>query len=325
MALVKLILNNTVTPLLWTELTKQGERAIDQMRFKLPSNRDATVNHELLYLQDMANLEKLTAIYNFQGIVSDESGNSNNGTATDITYGSDKWSGKAAVFNGTTSKVVVPNSTTLAFTGEFDVFVWVKWTATTTGMYVLSKRIEGDVFQDNVYQNNVFSASTDLGIGIQVNAATAGDVRATVGVTAITSSTAGFNDGEWHLIRVVRDSANLVTLFVDNISKGTATITGTQATTSNLYIGSDFYGGYFSGTIARVRLYKDGNVLKENARLIYASRNPRSTIKFGGKVTKIDNQLGMKEIIAQSFGKILAETEIRGHVMGHYGMNESEA
>ena len=86
MALVKLILNNTVTPLLWTELTKQGERAIDQMRFKLPSNRDATVNQQLLYLQDMANLEKLTAIYNFQGIVSDESGNSNNGTATDITY-----------------------------------------------------------------------------------------------------------------------------------------------------------------------------------------------------------------------------------------------
>jgi len=314
MASTKLILNSVTTPVLWTELIKQGERAIDQFRFKLPSHKSAGVNNTVIYLQDMANLEKLTAIYNFQGIVSDESGNSNDGTATSITYGDDKWNGKSATFNGTTSRVVVPDSTSLAFAGELDIFVWAKWTATTTGMYLLSKRIEGDVFQPNVYQNNVFTALADLGIGIQVNAATAGDVRVSLGTTSVTSSSAGFNDGEWHLIRVVRDSANLVTLYVDNTSKGTATITGTMTTSQPLYIGSDFSGGYFNGSIARVRLYKDGSVLKENAYLIYALKNSRSTIKFGGKVTKIDNQLGMKEIIAHSFGKILAETEIRGQV-----------
>ena len=314
MALTKLILNNVTTPVMWTELTKQGERAIDQFRFRLPSHKSAVVNNTVLYLQDMANLEKLSAIYNFQGIVSDESGNSNDGTATSVTYGTDKWNGKSATFNGTSSRVEVADSTSLAFAGEFDIFVWAKWTATTTGMYLLSKRIEGDVFQPNVYQNNVFTALADLGIGIQVNAATAGDVRASIGTTSVTSSSAGFNDGEWHLIRVVRDSANLVTLYVDNASKGTATITGTTVTSQPLYIGSDFSGGYFNGSIARVRLYKDGNVLKENAYLIYSQKNSRSTIKFGGKVTKIDNQLGMKEIISQSFGKILAETEIRGQV-----------
>ena len=222
---------------------------------------------------DIANLEYLTAIYNFQGILSDESGNSNNGTGTSITYGTDKWNGKSATFNGTTSRVAVPDSTSLAFAGELDIFIWAKWTATTTGMYLLSKRIEGDVFQDNVYQTNVFSTSTDLGIGIQVNAATAGDVRVSLGSTSITSSSAGFNDGEWHLIRVVRDSANLVTLYVDNASKGTATITGTTVTSQPLYIGSDFSGGYFNGSIARVRLYKDGNVLKAD---IYQGLQERS-------------------------------------------------
>ena len=314
MALVKLILDGTTTPILSSSLEKQGERAIDQFKFQLPTNRSASVNDSVTYLQDIANLEYLTAIYNFQGIVSDESGNSNNGTATSVTYGTDKWNGKSATFNGTTSRIVVPNSTSFAFTGQFDVFIWAKWTATTTGMYLLSKRIEGDVFQDNVYQTNVFSTSTDLGIGIQVNAASAGDVRVSVGTTSITSSSAGFNDGEWHLVRVSRNVSNLVTLYVDNISKGTATVTGTMATSQSLYIGSDFYGGYFAGSVARLRLYNGGNVLTENATLIYSTRNPRSTIKFGGKVTKISNMLGMKEITTQSFGKILAETEIRGQV-----------
>jgi len=313
MALTKLILNNTVRRTLETSLTKQGERAIDQFRFKLPSNLSATVNHNVLYLQDLANLENLVGIWNFQSIVSDESGNSNNGTATAITYGDDKWSGKTAVFNGSTSRVAVADSTSLALTGEMDIIIWVKWTATTTGMYLLSKRIEGDVFQPNVYQNNVFTALADLGIGIQVNAATAGDVRVSLATTSVTSSTAGYNDGEWHMIRVSRDSANLVTLYVDNVSKGTATITGTMATSQQLYIGSDFSGGYFSGSISRVRIY-NAVLLKESITLLYNARNPRSTIKFGGKVTKIDNELGVKSIVAQSFGKILAETEIRGQV-----------
>jgi len=314
MALVKLILDGTTTAILSSSLEKQGERAIDQFKFQLPTHRSATINDSVTYLQDIANLEYLTAIYNFQGILSDESGNSNNGTGTSITYGTDKWNGKSATFNGTTSKIVVPDSTSFAFTGQFDVFMWAKWTATTSGMYLMSKRIEGDVFQDNTYQTNVFSTSGDAGIAIQVNAATAGDVRCLVGGTVITSSTAGYNDGEWHLVRLVRDSANLVTLYVDNISKGTATVTGTMATSQLLYIGSDFYGGYFAGSIARLRLYNGGNVLTENATLIYSIRNPRSTIKFGGKVTKISSMLGMKEITTQSFGKILAETEIRGQV-----------
>ena len=119
-------------------------------------------------------------------------------------------------------------------------------------MYVLSKRVEGDVFQDNVYQDNVFATNADAGWAIQVNATTAGDVKVSVGTGSVTSSSAGFNDGEWHLIRVTRNAANLVTLYVDNVSKGNATISGSTVTGSSLYIGSDFYSGYFNGDIARV-------------------------------------------------------------------------
>ena len=183
-------------------------------------------------------------------------------------------------------------------------------------MYLKSKRIEGDVFQDNVYQNNVFSASTDAGIAIQVNAATAGDVRVLAGGTAITSSTAGFNDGNWHLVRVSRNTSNVVTLYVDTISKGTATVTGTLSTTQDLKIGSDFFGVYFNGEISRVRFYSS-ILTGQQPRNIYNKRNPRTVIKFGGRITKLDSELTARQIIAQSFGKILAETEINGQVFNN--------
>ena len=47
---------------------------------------------------------------------------------------------------------------------------------------------------------------------------------------------------------------------------------------------------------------------------LYSDRNPRSVIKFGGKITKIDSDLVKTDLVAQSFGKILAETEINGTV-----------
>ena len=46
MGLVKLFINNVVKPLHEVELTKEGERAIDQIRLKTPKSVDPTVNQE---------------------------------------------------------------------------------------------------------------------------------------------------------------------------------------------------------------------------------------------------------------------------------------
>ena len=313
MALAKVVINNIVNTLYSASLTKEGERAVDQMRVSIPKSTTVTVNQEIRYVQDMIDTARLVAIYNFQGNAEDESGYSFHGTASNLTYGTDIWGGKSGSFNGTSTNVTVAHTSRFDFSSQFDILVWAKWTSTTTGMYLLSKRIEGDVFQENVYQTNVFTQAGDAGLFIQANAATAGDVRVQVGGTVITSSTAGYNDGEWHLIRISRNRDNLVTLSIDTLSKGTATITGDVTTTSSLTIGSDFYGNYFNGEIARVRIYND-NIVDEAASSIYSERNPRSVIKFGGKITKIDSDLVKTELVAQSFGKILAETEINGTV-----------
>ena len=313
MALVKLFINSIEKTLYEADLTKEGERAIDQITLKVPRAVNPTVNQEIKYLQDMTDMSELIAVYNMQGNAEDESGYGHDGTATSLTYGTDSWDGKSAIFNGSSSQISVANNSRFDFSTDFDIYVWAKWTSTTSGMTLLTKRAVGDVFQDNVFQNNVFHNQGDVGFRIQVNAATAGDVRTQIGGTVITSSSAGFNDGNWHLIRVARDSSNVVTLYVDTVSKGTATITGTQTTATNLYIGSTSSSSYFNGEISRVRVYS-GILTGNQPNNIYNKRNARTVIKFGGKITKLDSEITSRKIVAQSFGKILAETEINGQV-----------
>ena len=275
-------------------LKKEGERAIDQLETELKPFETVETNNTLYYLQDMISLDNLSAIYNFQNTEKDESGNNNHGTATDITYGDGSWDDKIALFNGTSSMISIPDNNTLDLSGKFDIFIWANWSSTTQE-YLLSKR-----------------SSTSDGVAISVNGTTSGDVTVDINGTTITSSTAGYNGTSLVLIRVVRDENNLVTLFINDVSKGSATIAGDLTNTESLVIGRDYSTGYYSGNIARLRIYKDYNAEVVEASNLYSNRNSRSTMKFGGFVTKIEDETKVKKITAQSFGKVLAETEIRG-------------
>ena len=325
MAVAKLLINSVAKSAIEVKLAKEGDRAIDQMQFKVPYNVDVTTNQDVHWLQDYVNLDNLSAIYNFQTSVKDESGNSNHGTASNITYGEDKWYAFAALFNGTSSKIEVPDSNDLDLSGKFDIIVWLKWTATTTSMPILSKR----------------TTAID-GWQLEVNTSSAGDISFKIGTTTIISSSAGYNDDSYHMVRVTRKANNLITLYVDNVSKGSAT-NNTNATstailkmgtgsllgtgvnlfqpTSGLFQSNIFDTGlyypsqavkYFAGSIARVRLYKDYNLTDGENIKLWTKNNPRSVMKFGGKITKIEDEISKKDIIAHSFGKVLGETEIRG-------------
>lgn len=297
MTLVKLIVNNVVATPLEADLKKEGDRAIDQMQFKVARNVSVASNNEVIWMQDYVNLENLSAVYNLQATEKDESNNDNHGTATNITYVDGAWDDFAAQFNGTNSKIVVPDSNSLDFSGQFDILVWVNWTATTTSMPILSKR-----------------SAANNGWQLEVNTTTAGDVSFRVGSSIVTSSSAGFNDGNYHLIRVTRNSSNLITLFVDGVSKGTVSSSTNLTDTNTLDIGTDSVDSdYFAGIISRIRLYKS-QILDTEANKIYTKRNPRTVMKFGGYVTKIEDKTTHSEVIAQSFGKILGESEIRGTV-----------
>ena len=100
MAFVKLFINSIEKRLYEADLTKEGERAIDQIKLKVPKAVNPIINQELKYLQDMTDIKNLIAVYNLQGNVEDEGGYSHHGTATSLTYGTDSWDGKSAIFNG---------------------------------------------------------------------------------------------------------------------------------------------------------------------------------------------------------------------------------
>ena len=290
---IKLFINDVSRTPLKVKLKKEGERSIDQIDIRLPQNISVSTNDELIYLQDMANLESISGFYNLQGNVKDESGLKNHGTASNITYTDGQWNGKHASFNGTSSMITIPDADEFDFDGKFDILIWAKWSSTAQ-QYLLTKR-----------------SSSSNGLSISVNGTTAGDITVDIGGTALTSSTAGYNDGDNHLIRLSRDADNLVTLYVDNVSKGTSTISYDTTDTNSLIIGRDHTTGYYAGEIGRVRIYKGGNITDQEHTNIFTKRNSRTTLKFGGYVTKVENKTTHNTLLAQSFGKMLAETEVR--------------
>jgi len=293
--ITKLFIDGVKKDALLCKLTKEGDRAIDQISVSVPRTVSLTTNQKIHWLQDYVTLENLSAIYNFHTSVKDESGNNNHGTASNLTYGVGKWNGFSGVFNGSSTVVTVSDASTLDFSGKFDIIIWTKWTSTSE-QYLVSKR-----------------SATSNGWAVSVNKTTAGNVTFKIGSTDITSSSSGYNDGEWHMIRVTRNASNVITLYVDNVSKGTATVSTNLTDTNSLLIGKDYNGNFFNGQICRLRLYN--NVITDiEATKLYTKNNPRSTMKFGGRVTKIEDKTSHKEIIGQSFGKILGETEIRGEV-----------
>jgi len=326
MVQLKILVGDNYTPksVLESQLTKEGDRAVDQMEFTIPKNESVLTNDKVFYQQDIANLDNLSLCINFQNSVKDESGVFNHGSASNITYeDEDEFYGTQASFNGSSSYVSVPDNNNLDMSGMFDIFVWAKWTATGNG-HIIDKR----------------AGSYPDGYALSVNRTTAGDVAFKMGGIVITSSSAGYNDGAKHLIRVKRDSNNLVTLYVDGVSKGTSTITYNGTNTNALLIGkgdthnitklfqSNIFqanvfdsttqystgttGNFFNGKILRLRIYKDKNLSDSQALLIKDKVNPKTILKFGGYVTKIERNDSKKRVTAQSFGKILVETEVRG-------------
>ena len=59
MARVKLFINGVVKTVLYAELEKSGERAIDQIKIQLPPNASADVNDKIHLVQDFLDLKNL--------------------------------------------------------------------------------------------------------------------------------------------------------------------------------------------------------------------------------------------------------------------------
>jgi hypothetical protein len=187
----------------------------------------------------------LVAAYGFNegagSTVTDASGNGNAGAITGATWTTQGKFGSALSFDGSSSLVVIPGSSSLNVTTGMTLEAWIFPTATQSGWRTIMQR-EVDAY--------FLNASTD-----------AGPLRPGGGATisgnglVVTGPTASPVSG-WTHIAMTFDG-NTLTLYVNGTPVATRGATGAVQTNTNaLRIGGNVpYGEFFTGIIDEVRVY----------------------------------------------------------------------
>ncbi|MEI6556638.1 MAG: LamG-like jellyroll fold domain-containing protein [Paludibacter sp.] len=180
----------------------------------------------------------LVAYYPFNGNANDASGYGNNGTVYNATLTTDRFSNanKAYSFDGSSSYIDVPNSTSLNFTNQFTISSWIKTNFTTDWQRIVDK---GQQATSNGYVLDM------IGNSVRLNA----NYEFTTNAT-ITNNT-------WkHIVTVYYNG--VAQIYIDGILNNTITSTATSlvACTNNIKIGKA-NGNllYFHGSIDDIRIY----------------------------------------------------------------------
>jgi chitodextrinase len=185
----------------------------------------------------------LVAAYSFNEgsgtTVTDASANGNAGTISNASWTSGKYGG-ALAFNGSSSRVTIPNAPTLQLTSGMTLEAWVNPTTVSS------------LWRDVIYKgkDNYFLEATSSRSSRPVGGAILnGTNAAATGPTPLTAGT--FT----HLAATYNGST--MRLFVNGTQVASTPGTGSILTSANaLQIGSDSnFGQYFTGTIDEVRVY----------------------------------------------------------------------
>jgi len=122
MTYAKCFVNGVQQTLLDAEITKNGDRTVDTGIFKFPGNVGISPSATIEYLHDCADLDNLQAIWHFEGITNDDSGNNRDLTANGSpTYVAGKY-GKAITLDGSDSQYL--SLTEISLSGAFTLHVW---------------------------------------------------------------------------------------------------------------------------------------------------------------------------------------------------------
>jgi len=145
---------------------------------------------------------------------SNDSKGSNNGTDTVITYGTTYGKfGQGGLFNGSTSKIALPDSATFKVTSNFTIGGWFKTSTTGTFQNIFSSFSQNTNtagFYIQVYNDNKLAFNSAKNTGTTINT----DFKVIRASTSVT-------DGNWHLAVGVWDGSNL-RLYLDGNSDATA-------------------------------------------------------------------------------------------------------
>lgn len=309
-------------------IRREGMRGVDNGEFVFDIQENFVNGDEIYYIQDIVPVENLKGIYNFTASFRDESGYHNDdyvsGTyslpscATVERESTGKFRGKQKMrINASSVGVRIPNVNGTAkdesnnalpifdFSHDFDIYFWIKCDDTRTA--VIFDKYNGTT-----------------GIKISVNSTNdtvtvlVDDNSTETNITSSSVTGADFTAAPV-LVRVGR-TGNSIKISLNNTVAGSGTNSGNINTSADLYLfrewdesaGTPAYTGTgFDGSIYQLRIYDD-YLTDEDSQKIFAAKMQPTTMKFGGKVWKIDNKTTEKKVIASGFGSLLLNTMITG-------------
>ena len=157
-------------------------------------------------------------------------------------------------FNGTTSKVVVSDNSSINFgNGDFSLSCWIK-TTTTTRSALIDKSNTGGSYTKGGYVLEVALFAGQISF----------HVHSSTGANNIVNVTENFNDGGWHHIAATRSGSTIYVYFDGDLSGSTA-VTLTIAN-STIPLGLGYFtqiDNYYDGLIDEVVTYNRGISLLE--------------------------------------------------------------
>ena len=172
--------------------------------------------------------------------VTDSSGNGNNGTVANGTWSTTGKYGDALKFNGTSTRVTIPNSASLQLSTGMTLEAWVD-PSTVNGSW-----------RDVVYKgnDNYYLEATSTNASFPDGGLIAG------GSYADAFGTAKLTANAWAFLTETYDGSTL-RLYMNGTQVASTAHTGAISTSTNaLQIGGDsIYGQYFVGLIDNVRVY----------------------------------------------------------------------
>ncbi len=170
-------------------------------------------------------------------VVTDVSGNGNNGTISGATWTTSGKYGNALIFNGTNALVTINNAASLQLTSGMTLEAWVYPTT-------VSNKSRDVIYKGN--DNYYLEGSTNNSRRPALGGTFGSPIYGTAALTANT----------WTHLAGTYDGATM-SLYINGVQVTSRAQTGAIATSTNpLQIGGDsIYGQYFAGRIDEVRVY----------------------------------------------------------------------
>ena len=303
--------------ILTAHVKNDGDRAVDSAEFLIPIISEVNEGDHIKYIQDDVDTTSLIGLWNFNGSTRDESGydnDGNDGTHTaqlnDVDTGNEYTKDNQVVLQieGGTKFVTIPNKTHLV-TGTPNVLNF-------SGMFDIFLRFENEGAPDNVeFVFSKRSATTGIEIAYDASHHILVHITSSSSTQTITGTTD--TEGIMPLVRVRRNAAGLIQLFVDGTEEGTAVTDTTDLTvTGNGFFGADYQGNGVGDDLhlAMLRIYKD-NLSDKDAFTLLSHFRHAFTMKFEGTVWKIEDKFKSKKIHCKGVNKLLAETIISKQVL----------